>query len=78
MTRLAGSRFYFYNGDQMIDATSVDDVLAVYRRLRQRGLDASQNMFLFDSREGHYDAAWARIFPDALRWLFAEDNLRRP
>ena len=73
-SKLEGHRICFYNGDQAIDASSLYDVIDVYRKLREKGLDATQNMVLVDSRQTHYEAAWARYLPEMLRFLFAEDN----
>lgn len=70
MERLSGHRFAFYNGDQGIDATSVDYVLAVYRKLKAAGFDNRHLMFLLDTRQAHTEAAWAKVLPEALRFLF--------
>lgn len=74
MAKLADHRIAFYNGDQSIDATSLDYVLAVYRKLRAKGMDSLHNMFLLDTRQTHYEAAWAKYLPEILRFLFLEDN----
>ncbi len=73
-SRLTGHRICFYNGDQAIDATSIYVVLDIYRKLREKGLDATQNMALFDTRQSHYDRAWHKYLPEMLRFLFLEDN----
>jgi len=72
--RLADHRIAFFNGDQGIDVTSVDDVLAVYRKFKAKGMDRRQAMFLFDSRQTHNEAAWAKYMPEILRFLMKEDN----
>ncbi len=72
--KLKDHRLVFYNGDQGIDVTSVDLVLAVYRILKKRGLDRRQTMFIFDSRQTHYNAAWRKYMPEFLRFLFLQDN----
>lgn len=76
-SKLDGHRIAFYNGDQGLDVTSVDHVLAVYRKMKEKGMDATQLMFLLDSRQTHYEAAWAKYLPETFRFLFAEDN-RQP
>lgn len=70
MERLNGHRIAFYNGDQGIDVTSVDYVLAVYRKLKERGMDARQLMFLLDTRQTHHESAWAKWLPELLEFLF--------
>ena len=73
-SKLAGHRIAFYNGDQSIDRTSVDYVLAVYRKMREKGMDRLQNMFILDTRQSHYAYAWTKYMPEMLRFVFAEDN----
>jgi len=70
MSRLADVRIAFYNGDQAIDVTSVDDVLTVYRKHRELGMDPEHLMFLFDSRQTHSNVAWNKYMPEVLRFLF--------
>lgn len=74
MAKLADHRIAFYNGDQGIDVTSVDYVLAVYRKLKEKGMDSRHLMFLLDTRQTHNEAAWAKYLPELLQFLFAEDN----
>ena len=73
-SKLEGHRIAFYNGDQGIDRTSVDYVLAVYRKMKEKGLDRHQNMYILDTRQTHTEAAWAKYLPEILRFLFLEDN----
>ncbi|MBQ1376335.1 MAG: alpha/beta hydrolase [Lachnospiraceae bacterium] len=73
-SRLADHRICFYNGDQGLESTSLYYVIDVYRKLKEKGLDATQNMVLVDSRQTHYQAPWAKYLPEMLRFLFAEDN----
>ncbi len=70
MTRLTDVRIAFYNGDQGIDVTSVDDVMTIYRKLRERGMDPEHVMYLFDSRQNHSNIAWNKYMPEVLRFLF--------
>ena len=72
--RLKDHRIAFYNGDQGIDVTSVDYVLAVYRKLKEKGLDRHRAMYLLDTRQNHSNAAWGKYLPEILRFLFAEEN----
>jgi len=74
MEKLKGHRFAFYNGDQGIDCTSVDYVLAVYRKLKDFGMDNRHLMFLMDSRESHIESAWAKVLPETLRFFFLGDE----
>lgn len=73
-TRLKDHRIAFYNGDQGIDVTSVDYVLAVYRKFKEKGMDRLHSMYLLDTRQTHNEAAWAKYLPEMLHFLFAEDN----
>ena len=73
-SRLKDHRIAFYNGDQGIDVTSVDYVLAVYRKFREKGMDRLHSMFLLDTRQTHDGAAWAKYLPEMIRFLLAEDN----
>jgi len=77
LQRIKDSRIAFYNGDQGLDATSFLYVSAVYRRFKERGVDRSQMMALFDTRESHTSLAWNRYLPEILRFLFIEDNTRK-
>lgn len=70
-TKLEGHKFAFYNGDQSIDVTSVDHVLAVYRKLMEKGIDKEHLMFLLDTRQSHCNEAWKKYMPEILRFLFA-------
>lgn len=70
-SRLDGHRIAFYNGDQSIDVTSVDHVLAVYRKFREKGMDKTRNMFLLDTRQSHEGKAWAKYLPEMLRFLLS-------
>ena len=72
--RLKDHRIAFFNGDQGIDVTSVDYVLEVYRIFKKHGLGRRQCMFMFDSRQIHNEAAWAKYLPELLHYLFAADN----
>ena len=72
--RLQDHKIVFYNGDQSIDVTSVDYVLAVYRKFREKGMDKEHNMFLLDTRQSHEAAAWGRYLPEFLRYLLKEDE----
>ena len=72
--RLKDHRIVFFNGDQSIDVTSVDYVLAVYRKFKEKGMDRRHAAFLFDSRQTHNEAAWAKYLPELLHYLFAPDN----
>ncbi len=73
-SRIEGHRICFYNGDQGIDASSIYDVIDIYRKLREKGLDATRCMALIDTRQTHYEAPWSIYLPEMLRFLFAEDN----
>ena len=73
-SRLENHRIAFYNGDQTLDVTSLDSVLAVYRKFKEKGMDGRHCMFLLDTRQEHYEGAWAKYMPELLEFLFAEDN----
>lgn len=70
MDRLKDHKIAFYNGDQGLDVTSVDHVLTVYRKLKALGMDEKHCMFLLDSRQTHYETAWAKWLPELLEFLF--------
>ena len=72
--KLKGHRLAFYNGDQGIDVTSFDYVIAVYKKLREKGLTRKDMMLLMDTRQTHSEAAWGKYMPEFLRFLLAEDN----
>ena len=73
-SRIADHRIAFYNGDQGIDVTSVDYVLAVYRKFKEKGMDRLHSMYILDTRQTHCEAAWAKYLPELLHFLFAENN----
>ena len=72
--KLKGHRLAFYNGDQGIDVTSFGYVIAVYRKLKEKGLTRKDMMLLMDTRQTHSEAAWGKYLPEFLRFLLAEDN----
>ena len=74
MDRLKGHRLAFYNGDQGIDVTSFDYVIAVYKKLKALGFTRRELMLLMDTRQTHSEAAWGKFMPEFLRFLLAEDN----
>ncbi|MBR6113697.1 MAG: alpha/beta hydrolase [Oscillospiraceae bacterium] len=74
MDALKDHRLAFYNGDQGIDVTSIDYVIAVYKKLKERGLTRRELMFILDTRQTHSEAAWGKYLPEFLRFLLAEDN----
>ena len=74
MSALAGHRLVFYNGDQGIDVTSFDYVIAVYKKLKALGLTRRDMMLLTDTRQTHSEAAWGKYLPEFLRFLLSEDN----
>ena len=73
-SRLNDHRIAFYNGDQTLDVTSLDSVLAVYRKFKEKGMDGKHCMFLLDTRQEHYEGAWEKYMPELLDFLFAADN----
>lgn len=70
-SRLQDHRIAFYNGDQSIDVTSVDYVLAVYRKFREKGFDKDHLMFLLDTRQSHAAEPWAKYLPEMVRFVFS-------
>ena len=74
MAKLKDHRLAFYNGDQGIDVTSFDYVIAVYKKLKALGLTRRELMLLMDTRQTHSVAAWGKFMPEFLRFLLAEDN----
>ena len=74
MNALRDHRLVFYNGDQGIDVTSFDYVIAVYKKLKALGLSRLDMMLLIDTRQTHSEAAWGKYLPEFLRFLLARDN----
>lgn len=74
MSKLADNRFFFYNGDEALDRALTDTALAVFRKLRERGMDSRHAAFILDTRQPHFEGSWAEYFPTALRFLLCEDN----
>ena len=73
-SKLDGHRIAFYNGDESIDGTSLDHVLAVYRKFKEKGFDKRRVMYILDTRQSHCDAAWGKYMPELIRFILAEDN----
>ena len=73
-SKLEGHRIAFYNGDESIDGTSLDHVLAVYRKFKEKGFDKRRAMYILDTRQSHCDAAWGKYMPELIRFILAEDN----
>lgn len=73
-SRLAESRICFYNGDQTADDTITETVVELYRKMTRAGMDSHHLMLLLDTRQPHFESAWAEYFPLGVRFLFAADN----
>jgi len=54
------------------DQSTVDDVRELAAILRRAGLDDRNLKLLIDHGATHHESAWARRFPDALRFLFGK------
>ncbi len=53
------------------DRTAVDDVRELAGVFRRAGLDDQRLRLTVDDGATHHESAWARRFPDALKFLFA-------
>lgn len=56
------------------DRSMVDDVQELAAILRRSGLDERRLRLVVDRGAPHHESAWARRFPEALSFLFAEDQ----
>ncbi len=54
------------------DRSMVDDVHELAAILHRSGLDGSRLRLVVDQGASHHESAWARRFPEALSFLFAE------
>jgi predicted alpha/beta superfamily hydrolase len=54
------------------DRSMVDDVHELAAILHRSGLDGCRLRLVVDQGASHQESAWARRFPDALSFLFAE------
>jgi predicted alpha/beta superfamily hydrolase len=54
------------------DRSMVDDVQELAAILQRSGLDDRRLRLVVDQGASHHESAWARRFPDALSFLFAE------
>ena len=54
------------------DRSMVDDVQELAAILQRSGLDGRRLRLLIDQGAPHHESAWARRFPDALSFLFAD------
>lgn len=54
------------------DRSMVDDVHELAAILHRSGLDGCRLRLVVDQGASHHESAWARRFPDALSFLFAE------
>jgi enterochelin esterase-like enzyme len=59
-------------GKRERDQSVVDDVRELAGIFRRSGLDDKRLRLFVDEGATHHEAAWARRFPDALRFLFAK------
>jgi predicted alpha/beta superfamily hydrolase len=57
------------------DRSMVDDVQELAAILHRIGLDRRRLRFMVDQGASHHESSWARRFPDALSFLFAESEL---
>jgi enterochelin esterase-like enzyme len=57
------------------DRSMVDDVQELAAILHRSGLDGRRLRLVVDQGGSHHESAWARRFPDALSFLFAEGEL---
>ena len=73
--RLENARFYMTSGDQWVEVTILNATFTVYRRMKNTlKLSSRQLCMVVDSRESHWGTSWGKFLPDALRFLFLEDN----
>jgi len=56
------------------DRSMVDDVQELAAILHRGGLDARHLRLVVEQGASHHESEWARRFPDALSFLFAEDR----
>lgn len=54
------------------DQSMVDDVRELAATLRRAGVDDKRLKFVVDEGGTHHEAAWARRFPEALKFLFGD------
>lgn len=57
------------------DRSMVDDVQELAAILHRSGLESRRLRLMVDQGASHHESAWARRFPDALSFLFAEGEL---
>ncbi len=57
-------------GDPERDRSVVDDVREFHAILRRRGLDENRLRLVIEEGGTHHESAWARRFPEALKFLF--------
>jgi enterochelin esterase-like enzyme len=57
------------------DRSMVDDVQELAAILHRSGLDRRRLRFIVDQGASHHESSWARRFPDALSFLFADGEL---
>jgi predicted alpha/beta superfamily hydrolase len=56
------------------DRSVVDDVRELAGILRRAGLDDQRLRFVIEEGANHHESAWARRFPEALRFLFSKNS----
>ena len=64
-------RIYFVAGDQE-SATMLSNIMAMYDTLLSEGVPSDQMQFVHHADGAHSEWYWAREYPDAYEWLFAE------
>ena len=75
VSKLENVRMFMWNGDQTLDYGILYPMLRVYRKLKDDlGLDYQHVACMVDTREAHYMYGWGKYFPEAMRYLFSEDN----
>ena len=57
------------NNNGIID--SIDDTLDIIKELKQKGYDATNDIFYLEMKEGRHDEkTWAKVFPVFLQWAY--------
>lgn len=73
-SKIRDNRFFLYNGYETVDYTATEPTWAFFDKMHTKGMDYRHVALIFDTRQPHFEPAWGKYFPEAVSYLFSEDN----
>ncbi len=71
---LKHSKVFMFHGGVGLEAINWTYVQDIFTAMQKHNMDDTQLALIYDSRQPHYETAWRKYFPQALRYLLNQDN----